>query len=470
VTTVHIRLLGAVLLLGGAIATSFAVSSCLNDGLQPVARDTTPPRFHVLTPVDTAYDIDGDKLVDLRLTWSDSAGAVDPAGVVVRSLNGINGPASATTNLLDVWRVERRDSEGLVIHETVENLLHGGSNQFEITVPDTAGNVEVDTITFTLPHGALFKTILTGLGGGAIPASAVTLCPDDNRLYMTARRNVVVMDPDSLKVASIVRDPSAGDDLARPLCVPGDPILYVTEGRVERFDRSTLTWLPQVASAFMSIGIVQSRADPNLLYVGETTSGTIGIIDRAQAARVGQLLPFSNQEYVLDLAILDGDSKLYATRVVDGGILVLDPLRDSVLKRIPVGGPNWPDLGRSDAITLSKDRRRLYAAVLDGAERGVAEIDTQLDSVVRTLALFDYFAIDLGLSPDERRMFVTTQDNGTPSENVLVDVAGWQVLQTFPRPRDTVVTRFDRDVVWHPSGKLVFVTHNLDLDVYLIRE
>ena len=67
-------------------------------------------------------------------------------------------------------------------------------------------------------------------------------------------------------------------------------------------------------------------------------------------------------------------------------------------------------------------------------------------------------------------MFVTTQDNGSPSENVLIDVPGWQVLQTFPRPRTPSQTRFDRDVVFHPSGKLIFVAHNLDLDVYLNRE
>lgn len=452
-----------------AVTTVLGLSACLDDGVRPEPRDTTPPRFQVVTPQDTLYDTDGDRLLDLELSWSDSAGAVDPSGARIRSLAGVNGLADSSTNLLDVWRVERRDALGLVVHETLENLLHGGANQLEATLPDTAGNVRVDTIAFTLPHGAFVKTIPTGLGLGAIPANDVTVCPDDGRLYMTANRNIVVVDPDSLRVLAIVRDPYAGDDLAKALCVPGDPVLYVTE-RVERFDRPSMAWLPEISGSFGSIGVVQSRADPNVLYVGESIDGTIGIIDRAQGIRVGQLLPFSPSEYVFDLAVLDGDAKLYATRLAEGGILVIDPRRDSVLGKIRVGDAAWPGPGRTDAITLSRDGQRLYAAVIEGLYRGVVEIDTQADSVVRVLPLFDYFCIDLALSPSERRMFVTTQDNGSPSENVLVDMTTWDVLQTFPRPRIPAVTRFDQAVVFHPQGKLIFVAHNLDLDVYLSRE
>jgi hypothetical protein len=43
------------------------------------------------------------------------------------------------------------------------------------------------------------------------------------------------------------------------------------------------------------------------------------------------------------------------------------------------------------------------------------------------------------------------------------------VLQSFPRPHPAGVTRFDREIVFHPTGKLVFVTHDVDLDVYLNR-
>jgi DNA-binding beta-propeller fold protein YncE len=288
---------------------------------------------------------------------------------------------------------------------------------------------------------------------------------------MTAGRRLVVVDADSLIVRGIVRNDGAFDDLQIPLCIPGDPILYVTE-TLERFDRPTMQWAPR-ATAFGAVGIIQSRSDPNILYVGESIAGTIGIIDRLQAKRVGQLLGFSSEtEFVFDLAVLTADAKLYATRYADGGILVIEPRTNSILGRIAVGGPTWPDLGRTDAIVLSADDRWLYAAVLDGDPRGVVKIDTRTDSVVRTLPLLNHVPQELALSPSERRMFVTTQDRwaGVPSQNVLVDVVNWTVLQEFPRPRPPGEFRFDGGVAFHPNGKLIFVGHNLDVDIYLSRE
>jgi DNA-binding beta-propeller fold protein YncE len=359
----------------------------------------------------------------------------------------------------------------LVFSETIANLLHGGANLIELRVADTAGNEAIDTIHFTLPPAAFIKTLVTGLTSTVSHGIGMAVCPDDHRAYMTAGRRIVVVDADSLVILRIELDPYAGDDLQLPLCVPGDPVLYVTE-RVERFHRPTMTWLPQVSGGFGADGIVQSRAFPDTLYVGERLAGSIGIVSRSQSARLGYFLPLdtTQSEYVFDLEVLDGDQKLYATRYSEGGILVADPRTGTILTRISVGGPNWPDRGRTDGITLSPDGRWLYAAVLDGDPRGVAEIDTDRDTVVRTLDLSMYVPQDLAVSPSGRRLFVTTQDLFTPSQNVLADLLSWQVLAEFPRPRPAGETRFDGAVAFHPNGKLVFVGHNLDVDVYLSRE
>jgi DNA-binding beta-propeller fold protein YncE len=446
-----------------------ATAACLDKAPVPTGPvDTSAPVIQVLSPTPQSYDDDGDKLVDVRIGWDDSGGKVLLANVTLKSLDGLNGTASTSDNLLGYWRVERLDDSGLVVHETVAQLLHPGLNRIELSVPDTAGNVRLDTVTFTLPFGAFVKTIATGLQLFDFPALGVTICPDDGRLYMTANRNLVIVDPDSLRVLAIVRNQYAFDAMYQPLCVAGDPILYVTS-TVERFDRPTMTWLPRVTGSFVSDGIAQSRADPNVLYAGEL-DGIIGLIDRAQGQRTGYLLTIKSQTVgISDIVALDGDAKLYAT-LTDSGVLAIDPRKDSVLKLIPVVEPGLPGPGNSQSLVLTPDGRRVYATVDYGLPRGVVEIDTQLDSVVRRLPLFNYYCIDLALSPDERRMFVTTQDNGSPSENVLIDVPGWRVLQTFPRPRTPSETRFDRDIVFHPSGKLIFVTHNLDLDVYLNRE
>lgn len=451
------------------LANAAAFGSCLDPhSLRP---DRTPPAVQVITPIDTLYDVDGDKLVDFQLWWNDSGSAVDYQQVKVRSLTGVNGPANGSDNLLSAWRVDRVDTAGIVFHETLDNLLHGGPNRVEITIPDKAGNVSFDTLDFSVPQGAFLKTISTGLGG-SLPAEGLAICPDDQRVYMTANRNLAVFARDSLKVLRIIPDPYAADFLPEALCVMGDPVLYVTEGRLQRFDRANMTWLTEVDSSFGSVAIAQSKANSNLIYLGESIDGTIGIYDRVKGVRVGYLLPISQQpENVVDIAVLPGDLKLYATGYSSGGILVIDPVRDSVLRQIPVGGPEiLPDLGRADAVTLSKDGKKLFAAIIEGVTRGLAEIDTQRDSVTRVLYLFNYYCINVALSPSESRAFVTTQDNGSPSENVLVDLNNWRVLQTFPRPRAPGAVRFDSDVVFDFSGKLVFVTHDLDLDVYLSRE
>jgi DNA-binding beta-propeller fold protein YncE len=221
---------------------------------------------------------------------------------------------------------------------------------------------------------------------------------------------------------------------------------------------------------------VQSRANANVLYVGELESGGVGTIDRAQAVRTGEIgIPWSgtpeNPEYVFDLAVLAGDTKLYLTRYLDGGVIVANPATGAILSRIGVGGAGWPDSGRTDAFVLSHDDQHLYVAVLDGNPRGVVDIYTVTDRVVRTLPLFGYVPQELALSPDGTRLFVTTQDRvpTEPSENVLIDIPTWQVIARFPRPRVGTL-RFDGGVAFHPNGKLIFVGRDRMIDVYLERE
>jgi len=456
------------------VALISACTACGSDILPPPPpADTTPPQVTVLFPNGRQYDEDGDGFVDLRVTVADPGGLVDPVGMRVRSLRGVNGPAGDDANLLDSWPVTTRDTALLVAHETIANLLHGGENALEISVPDTAGNVALDTIRFSVPHGALLRTLQSGLSYGAAHGVGVVVCPDDNRVYMAAGKSLVVADAATPGIIGAVEYPLAPDNFYMPLCVPGDAVLYVTLA-VMRFDRTAFQWISEVKPAFASIGVVQSRADPNLLYVGESYTGGIGIIDRARAARIGSipLQTQSSYEFVGELAVLPGDAKIYASRLAEQGILVARPSTGEILARIAIGGPNWPGLGVTDAFVLSHDDRWLYVAVLDGDPRGVAMVDTRTDSVVRTLPLPDYVPQDIDLSPSGNRLFVTTQDRwlDLPSQNVLIDVPTWRVLEAFPRPRPDGVIRFDGGVAFRPDGKLAFVAHNLDIDVYLIRE
>lgn len=98
------------------------------------------------------------------------------------------------------------------------------------------------------------------------------------------------------------------------------------------------------------------------------------------------------------------------------------------------------------------------------------EIDTGTDRDVRSISLNPFSGIRLALSPDEKRLFVTTQDNGAlQSSNALIDIPSWQVVQLLPRPRPAGQGRYDVGVAFHPNGKYIFVTHDQNVDVYLHR-
>lgn len=429
-------------------------------------RDTTgvdrqPPRLIIRSPTAIAYDTDGDCLVDFDVAWQDSAGSgVDPATARVRSLDGLDGPADTARNLLGVWRVDRRDAAGVAFHETRANMLRSGTSRIEISVADSAGHRSTDTLAMVLPHGAFWKTVPSGLplmgrtGSFAIDSLR-------RRLYLAHSQAMLVFDLDSLNLLATVPSPVPGLEFNRIL-VTSSGELCMTEF-LRCLDPETEAWGPEFISA-PAIALAQSKTDNDLLYLGETYTGTIGIYSKSQHARIGAV-PYPpnpyNDEFVTDIVVLAGDTKLYATRSFEPDVPVLDPRTGAVLGRIHIGG--------ALALDLSRDERRLYASYW-----GITEIDTRTDSITRVLTPENESPIGLRLSPDGRLLFLVTQDINVPNEpyssNFLIDVNEWRIVATFPRPRPAGEVRYDQGVIFHPSGKLAFVAHNLDLDVYVIRK
>jgi len=443
-------------------------------GPPPPPPDSRGPTVEIVFPPDSfrfvrPVDEDGDGLMDLRVRWSDAESPVDVSRARITIAPGTNGGAGPNDNLLDFWTVDSLDATGALLHETIGSLLHPLSNRLVVSVADAAGNVGTDTLRFSAPLAAFHKTIVSGLVETGI---GITVCPDDRRVCMTAGKKVVVASVDSLKLIGVFRN-NAALDLAKPLCIPGDPVLYVTD-TMDRFDRSAMVWLPEVAGSFLAIGITQSKADPNLIYAGES-GGIIGIIDRALGQRIGHTgFPFSPffDEAVSAIRVLSGDRKIYSTRFVEGGLVVSDTT-GTILRIIDLS-PAGPGLGRADNVALSPDERHLYAPVVFGNPLSVVEIDTQTDSVI-PIAEDVSVPIAVALNSTGRRMFLTTQDldpfSGTsPSELFLIDPRNRTALARFPRPRPPGEIRFELAVTFGPDDKRIFVAHNSDIDVYLNRE
>jgi DNA-binding beta-propeller fold protein YncE len=421
------------------------------------------------------YDEDGDTLVDLRVSWSDAAGPVDLGSARVWSVEGALGVVPDTANLLDVWDVERLDDTSLVVHEGVHYPLSQGVSRLVVAIADTAGNVATDTIRLELPYGAFHRTIPTGIGG-PFPADGLAFC--EGRVFMAIERPpvITVFDPESVALAAIT--PEAGvpvTELDELLCVPGDSVLYVSGSHVFRLNLGRLEWLPPFDVPAVLDGLTWTPARPDTLLAGEAGGGQLSVLSRSTVTRVGVIPDFwVSGEYVSGLAALADGSKVYATRGVDTGIWVLDPSDGTVLDTISVGGATWPDQGHTAALALSPDESRLYAAVIDGDPRGVVEIETRTDQVLRAFDAWPGAGIDLAVSPDGTRLFLTTQDiwPNLSTHNWLIDLSTpeFSVLGRFRRRHPEGVTRFDRDVVFHPRGHLVFVARDRDLDVYLNRK
>lgn len=440
-----------------------------------VPPDTTSPRMQVVSPHDTAYDLDGDKLVDVSVFWRDSGGAVDPSTARLRSLRPLNGRADTTTNLLDVWRVVRRDTAGLLVRETIENLLRDGGNLLEVSVKDTAGNRRVDTLRFTLPHGAFYRTIDPQIDPSLNPsyenASGIGLDSAGRIGFMTVSRTLVVFDPQSLRiVANIWAGPTTASFLQAVVFDERTRIAYVSDGRIQRYDLTSNALLGRMDSSFSTIAMAFSRADPDLLYAGGSFDGWLSYYRLASHAWADSMqIPHQYDEFIFDMAVLSGDQKLYATRYDQGGILVIDPRAKVILKHVAqLGGYAF----YTDKLALTRDERHIYVELRDANPRGVGDLDTQLDSIVRVLGLPAYVPQALALSPSQRRLFVTTRDRfaNLPSPNVLVDIPTWSVIEAFPRHALGTPDHVDGQIVFRPDGKLIFVGRQQVIDVYLNRE
>jgi len=411
--------------------------------------------------------------VDVSLTWRDSAGAIDPGSARVRSLRPLNGPADTTSNLVHIWRLVRVDTAGLLLRETVDNLLPDGRNQLEVSVADTAGNRFTDTLTFDLPHAALSTTIPTGAGSVSFPEDIV-IDSAGRRGYMTAGTALLVFDPESLRVVALI--PSMGSDLGDVVLDEARGAAYVGEGRVEKYDLRTNTYVEEVPGTYGTQGLAFSRANSQLLYAGEAFAGYLGYVDVVANAHVDEMViphPYNPEEFVPKLAVLAGDTKLYMARYWQGGILVIDPRAKQILRHVETVGTS-PFYATQ--FVLSRNDGHLYIALRDADPRGVADLDTFSDSIVRVLDLSEYVPQCLQLSPSQRRLFLTTtpRDSQVPAINVLIDVQRWAVIQFFYQPAPPGVLRIDGPIAFRPDGKLFFVArtlgHTYFIDVYLNRE
>ena len=201
-------------------------------------------------------------------------------------------------------------------------------------------------------------------------------------MYVAVNRTLAVIDPLLLQVLGTYTTIEVSGPIRDLLCIDGDLYLYFT-GFVERFDRQAMAFAPEIPGTNCTTTLAPSRADPEILYVGDCGTGGVSRVNRVTETYLGMIgIPWSSysDEYVLAMEVLPDDEKIYFTRYWEGGIYVADPATGEIRKKFQLsqytGGT-----GLASRLALTPDSRLLYAAVRFGDPRALLEINTATDEV-----------------------------------------------------------------------------------------
>jgi hypothetical protein len=353
--------------------------ACSDGSVTPPLQDFKGPYVRVRFPESNLdYDRDADGLIDLHVEWSDS-GSVDLESAHLRRADA----ASVDRDLLSSWNIERFDPAGFVIHESIGALLASGTNELVLTVADQGGNVTETRIPIQLPSGSLFTTLRTGLQSSSARGVRAVGC--SGHVYVSAGTRLTVINSQSLEIEGVSANPWAGTDLYSQLCVEGDSVMHVTP-HGDRFHMSRRDWSPGPEPLDQYTDLIASRKHANLLYLGQIQTAAVAIIDRTSNRRIGFVqVPKStySDDFIVALAVLAEDRKLYFSRYKEGGVVVVNPIAGGEIKRIVLGS-NTAQPGSVSEILLSSDDRSAYVAVNSNVVRGIVEIDTETDAIKRT--------------------------------------------------------------------------------------
>lgn len=87
--------------------------------------------------------------------------------------------------------------------------------------------------------------------------------------------------------------------------------------------------------------------------------------------------------------------------------------------------------GRTAGIILSSNGRSLYASAAGSPFSGVWVIDTKSGKMVRNVAI-PVAGNGIGISPDDKKLYVSTKDNNGRYQTSILDASSLKVLNTLP--------------------------------------
>ncbi len=203
--------------------------------------------------------------------------------------------------------------------------------------------------------------------------------------------------------------------------------------------------------------------DNKYAYIGNMGNGEMSVVDIENKIEVNRIAGFFEPHGPV---CLPGGDKVYVSNMGAHEISVIDVKNPQVAKRIEVGSAFMMAMvdmpGKLSEIigianpTLTPDGRYAYAA--DGDSNQVAVIDTETDSVIKTIPVGDE-PWRAYASPDGTKMLVPNNGDQTVS---VIDTKKNKVIATFPAGEDMTGVNFVN------GGKKAYVISRGESAIYVI--
>ena len=170
-----------------------------------VVHDDVAPALTILAPSPASFDTDGDSRVNIEFSFDDGdASGVDPTTIFATNDRPVGGGASlggvdAGTNLLQAITIE----PGIVTYNaSLDHEFPVGKNTLTVSLADSAGNGQTDTVEFTVSGTEPSVTITQPSDGATPPADGFVVASefsdvagriDESSPFFVADRNLIAL-------------------------------------------------------------------------------------------------------------------------------------------------------------------------------------------------------------------------------------------------------------------------------------
>lgn len=446
------------------------VASCSETPFTP---PTGSPRITVIFPNDTAYDRNGNGLLDLEVSFVDSPARIDFSTIGVTSNRG----ATAGANLFSEWTILQVDSAGFRIEETLDHLLPRGTVQLTISLEDVEGDRATKVITVSGLPPAHFYKFIDLEADHSFATSDITVIPERSAAYVTTEEfggtALSIVDLQSLALRRTVRTQSRA--LSRTTLDPDRQRLYLMsleDPEIGVFDLVSETFLQPIPVTSRGIGIALSRRRSELyvaLAVEGESNGFISVVDIARSIEtriidlhIENLANPGLQLGMARLAINQEENRLYAPTdlFAQQGVLAVDPISGTLVDHFDL----WPEhsvfFGSANDVDLFGNS--LIAT--SGSENGLGRIAViPLDSPLNLrFGPTGQFLIpkNLEVAPDRSEWGITLAGLGHGFHAVqLMDPLTLRVNWEYPIPLNAISPE---DIAFLPGGHLFLVAGGRD--------